>query len=98
MIISRRNLEKDGQRGLEPKGIFYFVESELLYHLYRTLGLNEDPVALRADNFDSMAKTRHWRTSLIDPFASNFVAVFYKYVQPRIFLSPVRGTPCMLVL
>lgn len=40
--------------------------------------IGKDPVHLTASNYREMDH-RNWRTSLLVPFATNFVAVFYRY-------------------
>lgn len=41
------------------------------------MGIGKDDVPLLSTNFEQM-KDRKWRTSFIDPFASNMIAVFYR--------------------
>ena len=74
--ICFRKLEGDNHFA-EPKGIFYFSHSVTLQAMVSALGIWKDPEPLLASNFKTMAK-RQWRTSLLAPFATNFIAVFYK--------------------
>lgn len=47
--------------------------------LITALGTAEDSVPLTSDNYHTPnIQRRLWRTSLIDPFAANLVAVLYK--------------------
>ncbi|KAH8302089.1 hypothetical protein KR044_002692 [Drosophila immigrans] len=62
---------------VSPHVVAYFAHSTGLQTLLAALGVNKDDVALRADNYDSMS-SRRWRTSLLGPFAGNFVAVKYE--------------------
>lgn len=41
------------------------------------LGIGKDDIPLLSTNFEQM-RNRKWRTSYIDPFASNIIAVFYR--------------------
>lgn len=59
-----------------PNAITYFAHSSLIQTVITALGWRKDNEALTADNYESM-ENRHWRTSEIDPFASNLVAIKY---------------------
>ncbi|KAL7733736.1 hypothetical protein ACLKA6_011467 [Drosophila palustris] len=61
---------------VSPHVVAYFAHSTGLQTLLTALGINKDDVPLRADNYNSMA-SRRWMTSLLGPFAGNFVAVKY---------------------
>lgn len=41
------------------------------------MGIAKDNIPLLSTNYEQMSK-RKWRTSFIDPFASNVIAVFYR--------------------
>lgn len=71
-------LYRDIARGKAgPLGIFYFGHSPNVLSLVTRLGIRKDMTPLLSTNFEEM-KNRSWRTSLIDPFASNVISVFYK--------------------
>ncbi|XP_030560896.1 multiple inositol polyphosphate phosphatase 1 [Drosophila novamexicana] len=59
---------------VSPHVVAYFAHSTGLQTLLTALGINEDKAKLRADNFNA---NRRWKTSLLGPFAANFVAVKY---------------------
>jgi len=61
---------------VSPHVVAHFAHSTGLLTLLTALGIQKDDIKLRADNYDSLT-SRRWKTSLIDPFASNFVAVKY---------------------
>ncbi|XP_030560735.1 multiple inositol polyphosphate phosphatase 1-like [Drosophila novamexicana] len=61
---------------VSPHVVAYFAHSTGLQTLLTALGINKDDIPLRADNYDSMT-SRRWKTSLLGPFAGNFVAVKY---------------------
>ncbi|XP_017128590.1 multiple inositol polyphosphate phosphatase 1 [Drosophila elegans] len=61
---------------VSPHVVAHFGHSTGLLTLLTALGIKKDDIKLRADNYDSLT-SRRWKTSLIDPFASNFVAVKY---------------------
>ncbi|EDW05229.1 GH24977 [Drosophila grimshawi] len=65
---------------VSPHVIAYFAHSTGLQTLLTALGINKDDVALRADNYNSMT-SRRWKTSLLGPFAGNFVAVKYECTE-----------------
>lgn len=69
-----RNLARD-KTG--PLGIFYFGHSPNVLSVVTRLGIGKDDTPLLSTNFEQMAN-RKWRTSILDPFASNVIAVFYK--------------------
>lgn len=41
------------------------------------MGIAKDNIPLLSTNYEQMSK-RKWRTSFIDPFASNIISVFYR--------------------
>ncbi|XP_075232258.1 multiple inositol polyphosphate phosphatase 1-like [Lycorma delicatula] len=55
-------------------GKFYFGHSSALFALLAQLGTFIDKEHITAGNFNQM-KNRSWRTSVIDPFGSNFASV-----------------------
>uniref|UniRef100_A0A8D8Y336 Multiple inositol polyphosphate phosphatase 1 n=1 Tax=Cacopsylla melanoneura TaxID=428564 RepID=A0A8D8Y336_9HEMI len=61
-------------------GSFYFSHTTMILLLLTRLDIAHDKVPLDHDNFATQNK-RLWRTSLIDPFAANLAAVFYKCTQ-----------------
>ena len=82
-----RNITLGGDTGKnEQNGIFYFTHSGTILKLLSYLGLYKEDVdketgkrfELRHDNYEKMKKSRKWRTSLIDPFASNVGLVLKK--------------------
>ncbi|XP_015377216.1 PREDICTED: multiple inositol polyphosphate phosphatase 1-like [Diuraphis noxia] len=74
LIDNFKNLAR-GKQG--PLGIFYFGHSPNVLSVVARLGIGKDDTPLLSTNFEQM-KTRKWRTTFIDPFASNVIAVFYK--------------------
>ncbi|XP_033215557.1 multiple inositol polyphosphate phosphatase 1 isoform X2 [Belonocnema kinseyi] len=76
-----RKLEGDNYSE-EPKGIFYFSHTVTLQTLATLLGIYDNHEKLLASNFKYMAK-RQWRTTFVGPFATNFIAVFYKCNDTR---------------
>ncbi|XP_055845413.1 multiple inositol polyphosphate phosphatase 1-like isoform X1 [Episyrphus balteatus] len=75
------NLAKDMLKKLDndddPDAVAYFAHSTTIETLITALGINKDTVPLKANNFASMTD-RKWKTSIIDPFASNLVAVKFE--------------------
>ncbi|XP_066585295.1 multiple inositol polyphosphate phosphatase 1-like [Prorops nasuta] len=65
----------------EPKGIFYFAHSATLQTFLAAMEIARDSKPLKASNYNEQ-ENRKWRTSLITPFASNFVAVYHKCKSP----------------
>lgn len=78
----------------EPKGSFYFSHSIEAMLFFTSMNIGKNTVPLTSRNYKDMAN-RNWRTSLLSPFATNFVAVFYRYSWIRTcdysFIIP-RGT------
>lgn len=66
-----------GDLNKQPKGIFYFAHTVTLQHLMAALKIAVEPTPLLASNYAEM-NTRDYRTSLLGPFATNVVAVFYR--------------------
>jgi multiple inositol-polyphosphate phosphatase/2,3-bisphosphoglycerate 3-phosphatase len=60
-----------------PQGVFYFGHTPNILSVVTRLGIGKDSTRLLSTNFEQM-KNRKWRTSYIDPFASNIIAVLYK--------------------
>ncbi|XP_055845256.1 multiple inositol polyphosphate phosphatase 1-like [Episyrphus balteatus] len=75
------NLAKDMLKKLDndddPDAVAYFSHSNTIETLITALGINKDTVPLKANNFATMAD-RKWKTSIINPFASNLVAVKFE--------------------
>ncbi|XP_077285576.1 multiple inositol polyphosphate phosphatase 1-like [Arctopsyche grandis] len=66
----------------QPKASIYFTHSKAIQTLLTSLGIAHDSVPLLADNYHTPnVQRRKWKTSLIDPFASNLVAVLYRCSQ-----------------
>ncbi|XP_021920643.1 multiple inositol polyphosphate phosphatase 1-like isoform X2 [Zootermopsis nevadensis] len=61
----------------QPAGVFYFSHDTDMQLFFTSLGIGEDERPLTHSNYASMGN-RNWRTSLLTPFASNFVAIFFK--------------------
>lgn len=59
-----------------PNVIAYFAHIDNIHALLTAMGAFKDSIALRSDNFDTMAN-RKWKTSEICPFSSNVAAVKY---------------------
>ncbi|VVC26257.1 Histidine phosphatase superfamily,Histidine phosphatase superfamily, clade-2,Histidine acid [Cinara cedri] len=74
LIENFKNLARD-KTG--PLGIFYFGHSPNVLSVVTRLGIGKGDTPLLSTNFENM-KTRKWRTSYIDPFASNVIAVFFR--------------------
>jgi multiple inositol-polyphosphate phosphatase/2,3-bisphosphoglycerate 3-phosphatase len=82
-----RNITMGGITGKEEQnGIFYFTHSGTILKLLSYLGLYKEEIneqtghrlELRHDNYNKMKDSRNWRTSFIDPFASNVGLVLKK--------------------
>ncbi|XP_066140540.1 multiple inositol polyphosphate phosphatase 1 [Euwallacea fornicatus] len=54
-----------------------FTHAATMQAVYTTLGIAKDQELLKADNYKKQQK-RLWRTSFINPFASNLVIVLYQ--------------------
>lgn len=66
---------KEGKE--QPDGVFYFSHDTDLQLFFTSLGVGKDKINITHSNYASMAD-RHWRTSLLTPFGSNFVATLFK--------------------
>lgn len=60
-----------------PKGIFYFTDTIVMLGTLTSMGIREDNQMLLSSNYNNMAK-RQWRTSIMAPFNSNLIAVFFR--------------------
>lgn len=58
-------------------GVFYFGHTPNILSIVTRLGIGKDSTQLLSTNFEQM-RNRKWRTSYIDPFASNVISVLYK--------------------
>lgn len=58
--------------------VAYFTHSGTLLKVFARLGLFNDSVPLLGSNFDHHRNSRKWRTSVIDPFATNIAFVLYR--------------------
>jgi len=74
MTLCSSELEK-GEH--QPAGVFYFSHDTDMQLFFTSLGIGKDKRRPTHSNYESMGG-RKWRTSLLTPFASNFVAVFFK--------------------
>ncbi|XP_016837275.1 multiple inositol polyphosphate phosphatase 1 [Nasonia vitripennis] len=61
----------------EPKGVFYFAHTMTLQTFLSALKIGYEPQPPLASNYASSAN-RKYRTSILGPFATNVVAVFYR--------------------
>jgi hypothetical protein len=61
----------------QPTGVFYFSHDTDMQLFFTSLGIAEDKRPLTHSSYGAILK-RKWRTSLLTPFASNFVAVFFR--------------------
>lgn len=61
----------------QPQAVAYFTHSSAIQLFLTALGISKDREALRANNMHNM-KDRHWKISLLGPFAANFVAIKYQ--------------------
>lgn len=73
-LLLHRDIARDKSG---PLGVFYFGHSPNVLSIATRLGIGKDKIPLLSTNFEEM-KHRSWRTSFIDPFASNVISVFYK--------------------
>ncbi|CAH0384074.1 unnamed protein product [Bemisia tabaci] len=60
-----------------PMGVFRFSHSGLMLPTLVKLGMAKDNQKLTAKNYDLLGK-REWKTSMIDPFGANLMAVLYR--------------------
>jgi multiple inositol-polyphosphate phosphatase/2,3-bisphosphoglycerate 3-phosphatase len=74
MILCSSELENGTQ---QPAGVFYFSHDTDMQLFFTSLGVAKDKIPLTHLNYELMAE-RKWRTSLLTPFGSNFVAIFFK--------------------
>lgn len=62
------------------KAAFYFSHAESVFPMTVKLGLRYDEEPLKHDNYEKMINGRKWKTHVFNSFASNIVAVLYKWV------------------
>ncbi|VVC26256.1 Hypothetical protein CINCED_3A024650 [Cinara cedri] len=74
MIDNFKKLTR-GETG--PNGIFYFGHTPNILSMAAMLGIGKDDTPLLSTNYENM-KSRQWKTSYIDPYAANIIAVFFK--------------------
>jgi multiple inositol-polyphosphate phosphatase/2,3-bisphosphoglycerate 3-phosphatase len=60
-----------------PKGVFYFAHSSNVLSTIAGLGFANDSSRLLSSNYEEM-QNRKWRSSYLDPFASNIIAALYE--------------------
>ena len=100
-----RNITMGGDTGREEQnGIFYFTHSGTILKMLSYLGLYKEEInkhtghrlELRHDNYNKMKDSRNWRTSFIDPFASNVGLVLKKCYgilrDSKVTLIPLHST------
>lgn len=61
----------------QPNVVVYFGHSTGVQTLISALGIDKDEISLLATNYQDLTQ-RKWKTSNIDPFAANFLAVKYQ--------------------
>lgn len=61
----------------QPAGVFYFSHDTDMQLFFTSLEVGKDRRNITHSNYATMAH-RNWRTSLLTPFESNFVATFFK--------------------
>ncbi|CAI6358905.1 unnamed protein product [Macrosiphum euphorbiae] len=71
------NFRNKSQAKPGPKGVFYFGHSANVFSAIVRLGFARDTTPLLSSNFNDM-RDRKWKTSYLDPFASNLMAVLYE--------------------
>jgi len=74
MTLCFRKLER-GEA--QPDAVFYFSHDYDLHLFFTSLEVGKDDINITHSNYGSMAD-RNWRSSLLIPFGSNFVATFFK--------------------
>lgn len=72
-MLSRQ--KSQGQPG--PKGVFYFGHSSNVLSTITGLGFANDSSRLLSSNYKEM-QNRKWRSSYLDPFASNVMVALYE--------------------
>lgn len=60
------------------KAHFYFAHSKTMKSVLVKLGLFRDDEPLRHDNYEELKEKRKWRSSFMDPFAANIIAILYE--------------------
>ncbi|KAJ8986190.1 hypothetical protein NQ317_005664, partial [Molorchus minor] len=71
------------------KATFLFTHSETILSLITALGIARDNEAPTADNFYQQAR-RNWKTSVLDPFASNLAATLYEFILGAVQMKKYR--------
>nr|CAI5819599.1 unnamed protein product [Callosobruchus analis] len=66
------------------RATYFFSNSATMQTVLTALGIAKDYNPLKADNYHTQT-SRNWKTSLIDPFASNLVSVLYQCRGPEKF-------------
>jgi multiple inositol-polyphosphate phosphatase/2,3-bisphosphoglycerate 3-phosphatase len=67
------------------KGLFYFSHSGAILKFLGFLGLYKDHEHLTASNYVTYKSHRLYRTSVIDPFASNIAFVIFKDLRVSLY-------------
>lgn len=83
-----RKLEKENSKH-HPKGVFSFQSRTASRWMLAALGVSVNHPQIRATNFNE-SKKRDFRSSLLMPFGSNVIAVFYRYLFVVITLKMVK--------
>lgn len=74
-LNNRTQMNETDEAGLS--GVLYFAHSLTVRSALVKLGMARDNDPITAENFHTSGK-RQWRTSFINPFAANLLAVLYK--------------------
>lgn len=77
MCAAVKDMVMNLQQEENPKVVAYFSHASAIQLFLTSLGYGKDNESLRADNYQQM-KYRKFRSSVLSPFASNFVAVKYE--------------------
>lgn len=77
MCAAVKDMLKNLQQEESAKVTAYFTHASAIQLFLTSLGYAKDNAALRADNYQQM-KVRKFRSSVLSPYASNFVAVKYE--------------------
>lgn len=83
LTLIYRSLENnDGNE--KPKGIFYFTHSKLILSFLSTINVTPNQKPLTADHYKEHLN-REWKTSMLSPFNSNIIAIFYRYICSELY-------------
>ncbi|XP_058795151.1 multiple inositol polyphosphate phosphatase 1-like isoform X3 [Phymastichus coffea] len=76
-MLGRFRALAGGNSTNQPRGVFYFAHTVTLQTFMAALQMTEDSRSLLASNYADV-QDRRYRTSLLGPFATNVLAVFYR--------------------